>query len=158
MDRISWAFPYVPPGLYTQLSRTYLKRNYNYAGHQGQTKTGESASKSLRNQFRPPKLANVFLLRISKTQVAKVLQKELAKEEFPIGFEQCSHDLTCLCNLRMLSHTSPNCNLHFLNNVTYVSVEVISGMLAPGKCNITFSTSCQENVRLHFPGANLWKM
>ena len=37
-----------------------------------------------------------------------------------------------------------------------MSVEVISGMLAPGKCNITFSTSCKENVRLHFPGTNLW--
>ena len=73
----------------------------------------------------------MFLLRISKTQVAKVLRKELAKEEFPIGFEQCSHDLTCLCNLCVLSHTSPDCNLHFLNNVTYMSVEVISGMLAP---------------------------
>ena len=46
----------------------------------------------------------------------------------------------------------------FLDNVTYMSVEVISGMLAPEKCNITFSTSCQENVRLHFPGTNLWKM
>ena len=90
----------------------------------------------------------------SRESVAKgTCERRAHQNKFPIGFEQCSNDLTCLCNLCMLSHTSPNCNLHyFLYNVTYMSVEVISGMLAPGKCNLTFSTSCQEHVRLHFPG------
>ena len=41
--------------------------------------------KSLRNQFRPRKLAKVFLHRMqptkAKTLAAEVLQKELAKEE-----------------------------------------------------------------------------
>ena len=51
-----------------------------------------TAYKSLQNQFRPRKLAKVLLYRMqrakAKTQAAKVLRKELAKEESSSPVEQ----------------------------------------------------------------------